>query len=46
MKKRFNKYNRTLKVRISRFISNERVQDTIAFIAMIITIYYFIKASV
>jgi hypothetical protein len=46
MKKRLNKYNRTLKVRVSRFVANERVQDTLMFVAMLVTLYYFIKASV
>jgi hypothetical protein len=37
---------RRTKIKIANFLRRERVQDTIAFVAMIITIYYFIKASV
>jgi len=37
---------RRTKIKIANFLRRERVQDTIVFIAMIITIYYFIKASV
>lgn len=37
---------RKRKIKVMNFLRRERVQDTIAFIAMIITIYYFIKASV
>tara|TARA_R110000796_G_scaffold54551_1_gene127484 strand:+ start:516 stop:632 length:117 start_codon:yes stop_codon:yes gene_type:complete len=37
---------RKVKIKIMNFLRRERVQDTIAFIAMLITLYYFIKASV
>jgi|TARA_B110000977_G_C10996477_1_gene462097 hypothetical protein len=37
---------RKRKIKVMNFLRRERVQDTIAFIAMMITIYYFIKASV
>ena len=37
---------RKRKIKVMNFLRRERVQDTIVFVAMIITIYYFIKASV
>ena len=37
---------RKVKIKIINFFRRERVQDTIAFIVMILTLYFCIKASV